>query len=157
MKGSVYEGGILTPLLVRWTGKVKAGSTSNLPCYFPDLMPTLMDLVGAADRVPKGIDGVSIAPTLLGQPEKQKKPAHLFWEFTGYGGQQAVRLGDWKGVRQNMQKGNLKVELYNLRDDPGEKNDVADKHPDIVKRIEQIMNTDRVPSKLFPLKALDNR
>ena len=49
-----------------------------------------------------GIDGVSFAPTLFGRPEDQAKPEYLYWEFTGYGGQQAVRMGDWKGVRQNM-------------------------------------------------------
>jgi len=155
MKGSVYEGGMRVPLIARWTDKIKAGSTSDLPCYFPDMMPTLMEVIGASDIVPKGIDGVSIAPTLLGQPDKQKKHEYLFWEFAGSGGQQAVRLGDWKGVRQDMQKGNTTIELYNLKEDVGEKNNVAAKHPEIVQRIEKIMNTDRVPSKLFPNKALD--
>jgi arylsulfatase len=151
----VYEGGIRVPLIARWTGKIKPGSVSDHSCYFPDMMPTFMDVIGAAASVPKDSDGVSIAPTLLGQPEKQKKAAYLFWEFAGYDGQQAVRLGDWKGLRRNMQKGNLKIELYNLKDDVGEKQDAADKHPEIVRRIEQIMKTARVPSKLFPIKAVD--
>ncbi len=157
MKGSVYEGGMRVPLLARWTGKIKPDSTADLPCYFPDMLPTLMDVIGASGIVPKGIDGVSIAPTLLGQPDKQKKHEYLFWEFAGSGGQQAVRLGDWKGVRQEMQKGKTTIELYNLKEDIAEKNNVAEKHPEIVRRIEKIMNTDRVPSKLFPNKALDER
>lgn len=155
LKGSVYEGGIRVPLIARWTSKIKPGSVSDYVCYFPDMMPTFMDVIGAAASVPRDIDGVSFAPTLLGQPDQQKKPAFLFWEFAGYGGQQAVRLGDWKGLRRNMQKGNTKIELYSLKDDVGEKQDVADKHPEVVQRIEQIMKTARVPSKLFPIKALD--
>ena len=140
-KGSVYEGGLRVPLLARWPGVVKAGAVSTHAAYFPDVMPTLMDVIGAGDSVPKGIDGVSFAPTLRGQPEKQKSPAYLFWEFAGYTGQQAVRAGDWKGLRRNLQKGKAKLELYNLKDDPGESVDVASKHPDVVKRLERILDT----------------
>lgn len=155
LKGSVYEGGIRTPLIARWPGKVRPGMTSDHVCYFPDLMPTLMDLIGAPQAIPAGTDGTSFAPTLLGQPEKQKKPEYLYWEFHGYGGQQALRLGDWKGVRQNLHKGNTKLELYHLRDDPSEKNDVAGRYPEIVRRIEGLMTSARVPSKVFPIKVLD--
>jgi arylsulfatase len=157
LKGSVYEGGMRVPLIARWPGKVKTDSTAELPVYFPDMMPTLMEVIGASDIVPKRIDGVSFAPTLLGRPDRQSKHEYLFWEFAGYGGQQAVRLGDWKGVRQQMQQGNTTIELYNLKEDVGEKNNVAAKHPEIVARIEKILNGDREPSKLFPLKALDGR
>jgi arylsulfatase len=155
LKGSVYEGGLRVPLIARWPGKIKPGSVTDHVCYFPDVLPTLLETVGAADRVPKGIDGVSFAPTLLGQPEKQRLHDHLLWEFAGYGAQQAVRLGDWKGVRRNLQKADAKIELYNLKDDVGEKNDVADKHPDVVERIDKIMKTDRVASRLFPIKTLE--
>lgn len=155
LKGSVYEGGIRVPLIARWPGKIKPGSVSDLPAYFPDVLPTLMEVIGASGSVPKGIDGISIAPTLLGQPERQRRHDYLFWEFAGYGGQQAVRLGDWKGLRRGMQKGNTTIELYDLKNDLGESHNVAAEHAAIVKRIEHIMNTDRVPSKLFPLKALD--
>lgn len=157
LKGDVYEGGIRTPLVARWPGKIKAGTVSDHVCYFPDVLPTLLEVAGAAGQTPKGIDGVSFAPTLFGQADRQKKHDHLMWEFHGYGGQQAVRLGDWKGVRRTMHKGNTKVELYNLKDDVGEKTDVAAKHPDVVQRIEKIMNSDRVPSKLFPIKVLDTK
>ena len=114
-------------------------------------------LADASAQAPKGIDGISFAPTLRGQPEKQQKHAHLFWEFHGYGGQQAVRLGDWKGVRRNIHRGDTKVELYHLKDDVGEKNDLADRHPEIVKQIEKILSSDRVPSQLFPMKVLDEK
>jgi arylsulfatase len=157
LKGSIYEGGLRVPLLARWPGKVRPGSVTDHPCYFPDLLPTLMEVIGAADRVPKGIDGVSFAPTLLGQPDRQRPREYLFWEFAGSGGQQAVRLGDWKGVRRDLLKGNTRVELYNLKDDVGERHDLAERHPDVLRRLTQILDTDRTPSKLFPLKVLDER
>ena len=104
---------------------------------------------------PKGIDGLSFAPTLLGQADKQKPHDYLYWEFPSYGGQQAVRMGDWKAVRQKMQQPKnpdpLKMELYNLKDDLGESRDVAAEHPDIVAKAREIMRTSHVPSRLFPL------
>lgn len=157
LKGSVYEGGLRVPLIARWTGRIRPGQVSDHVCYFPDLLPTVLDLVGASAGVPGDIDGLSFAPTLLGRPGEQKKHDYLFWEFFGYGGQQAVRRGDWKGVRHNLRKGETRIELYNLKEDPGEQQDVAAQHPDIVKQLEQIMRTARVPSKLFPLPVLDSR
>lgn len=156
-KGSVDEGGLRVPFIARWPGRIPAGKTSELPTYFPDVLPTLLDAIGRPELIPKGLDGLSIAPTLFGHPEKQKKHQYLFWEFAGYGGQQAVRLGDWKGVRRNIRKGNLKVELYDLGKDEGQKHDVAASHPDVVARIERIMAEARVPSEAFPLKALDEK
>src|SRR5262249_24746082 len=148
-KGSLYEGGIRIPFLARWPGKIKAGGTSDLPGAFYDVLPTLCALSGAA--APKDIDGLSILPTLLGQGE-QKKHEFLYWEFPAYGGQQAVRLGDWKGVRQDLFKGKTEIQLYNLAQDIGEKKDVAAQHPDIVARLAKIMADNHTPSELFPLK-----
>jgi arylsulfatase len=79
------------------------------------------------------------------------------WEFTGYTGQQAVRIGDWKGVRRNLMKGKAKLELYHLGDDPGEKVDVADRHLEIVKKLEDILTKQHTPSKLFSMKGLSDR
>ncbi len=86
---------------------------------------------------------------------KQRKHEFLFWDFNGYGGQQAVRMGDWKGVRKNLHSGNTKIELYNLAEDIGEKRDVAAKHFGIVNRIEKIMTEQHQASSLFPIKVLD--
>jgi arylsulfatase A len=151
-KGSVYEGGIRVPFIARWPGKIKAGMVNEMPAVFYDVLPTLCEVAGA--KPPQNIDGVSILPTLLGKG-KQRKHEFLFWDFNGYGGQQAVRIGDWKGVRRNIHRGNTKIELYNLTGDVGETKDLAAQHPDLVKRIEQIMAAQHVPSALFPLKALD--
>lgn len=152
-KGSVYEGGIRVPMIARWPGKIKAGSVSQLPAVFYDLLPTFCELAGIAG--PKQTDGLSILPTLLGK-SGQSKHEFLFWDFGGYGGQQAVRMGDWKGVRRNLHKGNTRIELYNLAKDVGEKNDLADKYPAIVKRIEKIMTEQHQPSADFPIKVLDS-
>ncbi len=153
-KGSVYEGGLRVPLLARMPGTIKAETVSDHVAYFPDVMPTLMEFIGASASVPKGIDGVSFAPTLHGETDRQKPHSHLLWEFAGYGGQQAVRAGDWKGIRRDLQKGKSKLELYNLKTNVHESTDVAAKHPDIVARLSRILDTDRVPSKLFPIKGL---
>ena len=79
----------------------------------------------------------------------------LYREFPGYGGQQSVRVGDWKAIRQNMSRGNLAIELYNLAEDVGEQRDVAQQHPEIVARLASIMQQQHVPSPLFPLRPLD--
>jgi len=155
-KGSVYEGGLRVPLIAWWPGTVKAGRVSEHVSYFPDVLPTVMEALGAAKAVPKGIDGLSFLRTLRGEAG-QRKHAHLFWEFPGYGGQQAVRVGDWKGLRHGLQKGVGKLELYNLKDDVGEKTDVAAKHPEVVRKIEKILATDRTPSKVFPLKGVEKK
>ena len=89
-----------------------------------------------------------MVPALLGKSKKQKKHKFLYWEFHEQGKKQAVRMGDWKGVRLNAaKKPNGPIELYDLKTDIGEKQNVADKHPDIVAKMEQYMKTARVPSK----------
>lgn len=158
-KGSVYEGGIREPLIVRWTGKVPAGATSDLPTYFPDWLPTLLDLTGGADAIPQDVDGVSIAPTLLGRPQDQRRHEFLYWEFPASGGQHAVRSGNWKAVRQNMAQTPAgqkpKTELYDLAADPNETADVAAAHPDVLAKLEAILAEQHEPSELFPLPGID--
>ena len=152
LKGSLYEGGIRVPLLAYWPGKIKPGTTSDEPFAFWDVLPTLCELAGA--DAPKGIDGVSLVPTLLGKGE-QKKHDFLYWEFPGYGGQQAVQAGPWKAVRQKLGQKKVVTELYDLKADPNETTDVAAKHPEVVKRLEKLMADQHTPSKDFPLQAVD--
>ena len=157
LKGSLYEGGIRVPLVARWPGKIKPASESDHLSAFWDVMPTIAELAGV--RPPKQTDGVSFAPTLLGKPDQQAAHEFLYWEFPAYGGQQAIRVGDWKAVRQKLRAKNprLQIELYNLADDKGEQHDVAGEHPDIVQRLAKLMRESRVPSKLFPIPALDRQ
>ena len=152
-KGGMYEGGLRVPCIARWPGKIKANTSSDLPAVFYDLLPTYCELSGATS--PKEIDGVSILPTLLGQTEKQTKHEYLYWESPGYGGQQGIRMGDWKGVRMMLNKGPSPLQLFNLKDDPSEKHDVAKEHPEIVAKLESISKNARIPSETFPLKGLD--
>jgi len=142
LKGSVYEGGIRVPFIARWPGRIKPATTTDHVSAFWDFLPTCTELLGL--ETPNETDGVSIIPTLLGQPDKQKQHDYLYWEL---GGQQAIRAGDWKAIR--IKRG--KIELYNLADDPSEKNNVADKHPDIGERMEKMFETVRTESNVFPL------
>ncbi len=158
-KGSLYEGGIRAPGIVRWKGKIEAGSTNDRITGFEDWMPTLLELAGSAKATPKNLDGISFAPTLLGK--KQPERPFLYREFPNYGGQQSIRVGDWKAVRQNLkpkkknEKPDLTIELYNLKDDPAETKNVAADHPDVVAKLEALMREQHSPSKDFPLPALD--
>jgi arylsulfatase len=154
-KGSVWEGGIRAPLVARWPSRIAPGRVTDHVSAFWDLLPTLMDLARA--ETPEGLDGISYTPTLLGDGV-QRRHEYLYWEFPskGYSGQQAVRLGDWKGVRRRMHKGNTAIALFNLAEDIGEQHDVAAEHPEIVARIDRIMREAHTPSQEFPMPVLDD-
>ena len=157
LKGSLYEGGLRVPLIVRWPGKIKSGTTSNLVTGLEDWLPTLLELATAKTPIPRGVDGISIAPTLRGQQQRPRD--FLYREFSGYGGQQAVWMGRWKGIRQRILRRNnphpLKIELYDLESDIAEAKDVAEDHPEIVTRIQALMQQQHQPSSIFPIKPLD--
>jgi arylsulfatase A-like enzyme len=161
-KGAFYEGGFREPSIVRWKNKIAPGTTSNRVTGFEDWLPTLLGLVGAADETPKGIDGISFAPTLLGRAQPPRP--FLYRESPGYGGQQSVRVGDWKAIRTKLNPGPKaisdkpgEIELYDLGQDPNETHDIAAEHPDVVARLEQIMKEQHVASPLWPIKALDGK
>ena len=144
-KRALYEGGIRVPMIARWPGKIKAGSKTDHISAFWDFLPTCCELAGS--DIPNGIDGISMVPTLLGRQRRQMKHEALYWEFHEQGKKQAVRMGDWKGVRLNVAKrADGPIELYNLKDDIGEKNDVANRHPETVAKIEKLMKSARTPS-----------
>lgn len=157
LKGSLREGGIRVPFVARWPKQIPQGTVSDHPAAFWDILPTIAEVTGTT--APKDIDGVSFAPTLLGKSDQQKPSPFLYWEFAAYGGQQAVRMGKWKGLRENMLKrGNatpFKTALYDLHADPAESRDVAAEHPDVVKQIETIMREQRTPSQKFGFRVLD--
>jgi arylsulfatase A len=84
-----------------------------------------------------------------------KSREYLYWEFPGYMGQQAVRMGNWKATRQKLNAKLSEIELYNLSTDPNETKNVARDHPEVVKRMSEILLKEHVPSKLFPLPSVD--
>lgn len=150
IKRDLYEGGIRVPMIVRWPGRVEAGSTSRFAGAFWDVLPTLAELAGTGTAVPEGIDGISFAPELLGRKEEQKKHDHLFWVFYERRGARAVRMGRWKAVEQPL---HAPIRLFDLEEDIGEENDLAGKRPDIVGRARDIMDKAYTPSKRWKLPA----
>lgn len=126
-KTTVYEGGLRVPFIARWPGRIAARTKSDHLAYFPDFLPTVAELTGA--RLPAEIDGISVAPTLLGRNASQKKHDYLYWEFLGA---TAVRQGTWRAVKPPKA---TTWELYDLSKDPGETRDVAAANPAVVKKL----------------------
>ena len=155
-KGSVHEGGIRVPMIAAWPGRIPAGSSSDHLSAFFDILPTLCDVAGLPTL--EYSDGISFAATLRGAG-RQVEHEYLYWEFPEYGGQQAVRMGKWKGIRQQMQEGNLEIELYDLEADVGEQHDVAGRQPAVVEQIRAIMEREHVPPAIerFRIAALEGR
>ncbi len=143
-KASLYEGGIRVPLIAKWPGKIKAGSITKQSSAFWDFMPTFAEITSSRDSI--NSDGVSIVPTLTGKLKNQMQHEFLYWEHAS--SMQAVRYGDWKGLRKKVSDN---IELYNLKNDPYEKNNVANDNPEIVKKISQIMISGRIESELYPI------
>jgi arylsulfatase A-like enzyme len=145
-KRDLYEGGIRTPLIVRWPGKVKAGSRSDHISAFWDIMPTIAEITGG--KVINEIDGLSFLPALTGKP--QKNHDYLYWEFHEQGGKTAVRMGNWKAVKLNVNKlPQGQIELYNLENDVSETKNVASDNPEIVKQMDAIMTEAHTRSDVF--------
>ena len=143
-KRQLYEGGIRAAMTVRWPGKIQAGVTSDFVWDMRDVFPTACELAGV--QAPKHLDGISVLPTLLGKKQKVRE-AH-YWEIHSPF-QQAVRMGSWKGIRFGTK---APLALYDLKTDRGEKNNVAAKHPDMVRKMETFLAMSRIESKYFPAK-----
>ena len=139
-KGTLYEGGLRIPMIVRWPGKIAPGRVSDLLWYFPDVMPTLAELAHA--KVPQDLDGISILPELLGSKvvgRKQSTHEYLYWEL---GGQTAVRQGHWKAVQSNKKRA---WELYDLSRDLSEETNLAEAHADVVARLTKFAQEAHTP------------
>jgi len=147
IKRDLYEGGINSPFLARWPGKIKPGSESDHISAFWDVIPTMAEITG--QPVPKQADGLSFLSALLGK--KQKKHGYLYFEHPQTKDHdKAVRMGKWKGVLRGWRKWNNrtgKIELYDLSKDPGEQKNLADKYPEIVAKIQKCMDEAHTPLK----------
>ncbi len=129
-KGSLYEGGLRIPAVVRWPERIDQGRVSDLVWFQPDVLPTLAELTGATP--PLDIDGLSILPEILSEEQvgrKQEQHEFLYWE---YGGQTAVRMGDWKAYRQRPDRA---WELYDLSRDVSEASDISAQHPEVLAKM----------------------
>lgn len=143
-KGQLYEGGIRVPLIVNQPGKVPVQKLTNL-VYFPDIMPTLAALTGSERALPQDIDGMDIHELLYGQ-QVDTDNRLLYWEFPGK--QRAARCGDWKAVTV---KPNRPLELYNIKEDMTESNNLASKYPEMVREFDRAMQKEHHPSPYWPL------
>lgn len=144
IKRDLTEGGIRVPAIAHWPGRVKPGVSGHVWAFW-DFPVTAADLVGVAG--PPKSDGVSFLPTLLGRGT-QKEHKGLYWEFHERGYKQAARVGDWKAIKVNARP----AELYNLAKDIGEANNLAKRHPEIVKRMEAYMKQSRTDSPQWPVR-----
>ncbi len=147
-KRDLYEGGIRAPLIARWPGRIKAGTTSDLISAHWDMLPTFCELAGV--EAPAGLDGISMVPELTGTGT-QDPHEFLYWEFYEKGGKRAVRFGRFKAVQQNLTGVNQKdgVELFDLSKDIGEENNVAADHPDVVARALEYFASAHTPSEFW--------
>ncbi len=168
-KGAYYEGGIREPMFVYWAGKVEEGEQTDVPVSNLDFYPTLLEITGAKMIDNQILDGESLLPLLTGEEKELERP--LFWHFPvyleAYGPNDqstqdplfrtrpgsAVRLGDWKLIQYFE---NNDLELYNLKEDIGEKDNLAEKYPEKCKELLKILEQWRtdtnapVPDQLNP-------
>jgi len=148
MKRDLYEGGIRVPMIAWWPEKIQPASISNHISAFWDVLPTFCDLAGI--DAPDSIDGISFVPELTGQSQPQHD--YLYWEFHELGKKQAVRKGNWKAVRLNVwENPKNPIELYDLEKDLAEKENVADKYPEIIEEMNRIMEEAHNPDSNWPL------
>ena len=155
VKGSVNEGGIRVPTIVTWPKKIKSGTKSDHPCTFYDFFATVSDILG--NPVYNKTDGLSYLPSLIGK--EQKEHDYLYWEFPAYGGQQAIRINQWKGIKRDLFKGSSNLKLYDLSKDPKELNDVANLYPNVVDNMEKLLKQAHTKAtiKTFNIPVLDQR
>ena len=163
-KGMLYEGGIREPLVVRWPGKVQAGSSSDTPVIGVDLYPTFLDVAGISSSASYTLDGESLLPILAGEGSLEREA--IYWHFPAYleayrdsevpwrtTPVAAVRSGDYKLIEFF---GEDQLELYNLKEDIGERNNLAEEMPEKVDELYAMMQTWReqvnapVPTELNP-------
>lgn len=150
-KGELYEGGIRVPLIVRLPDRKNAGLISNFPCYFPDIFSTLVDMTNAKTSLIT--DGVSIYPEIKSPGTMDQDQRYLYWEqYPSKGISQAVRWGDWKLIRQNLNK---EMELYNLKDDIRETKNIADQHPDIIAKLAGCLTESHTESENWPIGSVE--
>ncbi|MCC9644243.1 arylsulfatase [Rhodopirellula sp. JC740] len=158
-KRSMHEGGIRIPFLAKWRGTIEPGSTSDHPSAFWDFLPTACEIAGV--KPPSQIDGISYLPSLLGQPERQRRHEYLYWASREGDTSVGIRSGKWKAVNyprnavSNKERNRLAGEgkpavnkngwkLFDLSTDPGEQTDLATQHPSELDRLIELVQRDEL-------------
>ena len=153
LKMDVYEGGIRVPMIAYWKGKIKPGQVTDHVSTQYDVLATCADLLGTKPAL--STDGVSFLPTLLGKSTQAQHP-YLYFEYPENGGQLAIRKGDWKGVKRNVKANrNGAWEIYNLKSDIGERNNVAAAHPELAKEFDEIVQREHRPAHVHEWEFVD--
>ena len=150
-KAQLLEGGIRVPMIARWPGRIRPGSTSSFPSAFQDLMPTICEAVEMESGIPVGLDGISLLPVLRGEGRSEDftRSIPLYWEYQN---RRALRRGDWKIYQSGHGQ---PWHLYNLKDDTSESKDLAKENPELLGRLIAEADATRSPSRLYPLKGVD--
>lgn len=146
-KGSLYEGGLRVPMIVRWPGQVPSGRVSTEPWMFVDFFPTALELAGLTLRT--RLDGSSVVGLLTGRPRTGTEERTFYWEYPQKRLQQAVRRGKWKALRSGTDQ---PLELYDLSRDEAESRDVSRENPQVVAEFERFLAGARVPSPHWPVE-----
>lgn len=153
LKMELYEGGIRMPFIARWPGKIQAGIVTSLPSTQYDLMATLAELV---KQPLKNTDGISFLPTLIGNYDKQVRHEFLYFEYPENGGQVAIRIKNFKGIRTGLKKNpDAPWQLYDLSIDRAEKKDIAADHPEIIAELNRILKEQHRCSHLREWEFID--
>jgi len=148
VKRDLYEGGIRVPLIARWPKHIAPGTVSGHVGYFGDFMATAAELAGV--KPPAKLDSISFLPTLLGRANRQPTHDYLYWEFYERGFSQAVLIdGRWKAIR--LKDTSQPIAIYDLKNDPGESNDVSSQNGRILKKAARLMQVAHQPSELWPV------
>lgn len=145
-KRDMYEGGLRSPSIARWPGKIPAGAVSEQVWGFVDFLPTMAELTGASAPARAPLDGVSVLAAMTEGKAIEHPP--LYFEFHERGFTRAARMGDWKAVKLGTK---APLELYDLRTDLAESDNVAAQHPEVVEQFEKFLAASRTPSELWPI------
>lgn len=155
LKGSLYEGGIRVPTIMRWPGQIPAGAVVEQPAYSADLMPSLCALTGAKAGEPYGDN---ILPVLLGEKARLDQRRPMVWTGGGYGGQVAVQIGDLKVIRRNLSPGSkapvLDWEVYDLANDPRETTDLARERREVIDQAIAVLRAEYTVAPGFPALSI---
>ncbi len=151
-KRDLYEGGIRTPFIVRYSAAVAKGTRTGHVSAFWDFLPTVCEMTGT--DVPEGIDGISYLPALTGRDKRQKEHDHLYFEFHERGGRRAVIKDGWKLVELDVNNPDkTRKELYNIDADPSETTDLIAENPTLAAELYEVMLASRTPSEIWEFRT----
>lgn len=153
LKMDVYEGGIREPFIARWPGRIPAGTVSDVVSVQYDMMATFAAIAGI--KAPAN-DGISLLPAMTGKEKEQQQRKYIYFEYPEKGGQLAIRMGKWKGVKTGVKANRQKAwELYDLSADPKEERDIAAQHPALLKELDAIVKKEHRPAHIKEWEFLD--